>query len=32
LMWERGGVTHRIETTLPREQALALARSVGPAD
>jgi hypothetical protein len=32
LMWERAGVTHRIETTLSREQALALARSVGTAD
>jgi hypothetical protein len=32
LMWERAGVTHRIETTLPREQALALARSVATAD
>jgi hypothetical protein len=32
LMWERAGVTHRIETTLALEQALALARSVGPAD
>jgi hypothetical protein len=31
LMWERAGVTHRIETTLSREQALTLARSVGPA-
>jgi hypothetical protein len=32
LMWERAGVTHRIETTLPLAQALELARSVGSAD
>jgi hypothetical protein len=31
LMWERAGVTHRIETTLPREEALALAESLIPA-
>jgi hypothetical protein len=30
LMWERAGVTHRIETTLPLEQALALAESIVP--
>lgn len=32
LIWERAGVTHRIETTLPLQQALALARSIGSAD
>jgi hypothetical protein len=32
LMWERAGVTHRIETTLPLGQALALAESIVPID
>jgi hypothetical protein len=31
LMWERAGVTHRIETTLTLEEALALAESLIPA-
>jgi hypothetical protein len=31
LMWERAGVTHRIETSLPKEEALALAESLVPA-
>jgi hypothetical protein len=30
-MWERAGVTHRIETTLTLEEALALAESLIPA-
>jgi hypothetical protein len=30
-MWERAGVTHRIETSLPKEEALALAESLVPA-
>lgn len=31
LMWERAGVTHRIETTLPVEDAVELAESIVPA-
>jgi hypothetical protein len=31
LMWERAGVTHRIETTLPLHEAVALAESLIPA-
>jgi hypothetical protein len=31
LMWERAGVTHRIETTLPLGEALAVAESLSPA-
>jgi hypothetical protein len=31
LMWERAGVTHRIETTLPAAEAVALAESLSPA-
>jgi hypothetical protein len=30
-MWERAGVTHRIETTLPVEDAVELAESIVPA-
>jgi hypothetical protein len=32
LMWERAGVTHRIETTLPVDEAVALAESLIPVD
>jgi hypothetical protein len=31
LMWERAGVTHRIETTLPLAEAVRLAESLVPA-
>ena len=31
LMWERAGVTHRIETTRPLAEALELAESLTPA-
>jgi hypothetical protein len=32
LMWEQGGVTHRLETTIGRTASLALARSIQPID